>query len=178
MSCKVTGAGSLSSLRGAWSKSTTAQAGFRRLRLSARFSACVFTGGSPSQILEQADLMPQKDGSSDWEDPSELPSDGESLNTGWSKCFMSGAAWAVTSPRLRPTAPLHSSGADWKQGFSVSTRSGGFSLRRRLCVWRGEKKKKISVCSSIQFLCSNGIDFHTPFCSLDKDYFPRRAAFL
>ncbi|TNN81480.1 hypothetical protein EYF80_008252 [Liparis tanakae] len=83
MSCMVEMCtGWLLSLRGTGSKSTPAQLGLGRPRLNARFSARVFGGGSPSQIRLQAVVMPQKEGSSECEDPSELPSDGESLNNG------------------------------------------------------------------------------------------------
>lgn len=71
-----------STLRGIWIRSTTAQLGLGRPRLNARFSARVLGCGSPSQIRLQAVVMPQKEGSSECEDPSELPSDGESLNIG------------------------------------------------------------------------------------------------
>lgn len=127
------GNNSLLSLRGAWSKSTTAQLGLGRLRLNARFSARVLGGGTPSQIRLQAVVMPQKVGSSECEDPSELPSDGESLNIGWSNLFARGVGFVVTGTPLHTTAPLHSSGGAWKEGFSVSTFSIGFILRRLLC---------------------------------------------
>lgn len=135
MSCMVEmGNGSLSPLLGAWSKSTTAQLGLGRLRLNARFSARVLGGGSPSQIRLQAVVMPQKEGSSECEDPSELPSDGESLNIGWSNLCARGVGFVVTGMPLHTTAPLHSSGAAWKEGFRVSTFSMGFILRRLFCV--------------------------------------------
>ncbi len=141
MSCMVDmGNGSLLSLLGAWSKSTTGQLGLRRLRLDARLSARVLGGGCPSQIRVQAVVMPQKEGSSECDDPSELPSDGESLNIGWSKLFVRGVGFVVTGPPLHTTPPLHSSGAAWNEGFKVSTFSTGFSLRRLLCV---EKVREI-----------------------------------
>lgn len=135
MSCMVEiGNGSLLSLFGAWSKSNTMQLGLGRLRLDARFSARVLGGGSPSQIRVQTVVMPQKDRSSECEDPSELPSDGESLNMGWSNLFVKGVGFVVTGTPLHLNPPLHSSGVAWKEGFRVSTFSMGFILRRLLCV--------------------------------------------
>ena len=133
MSCMVEmGNCSLLSLLWPWSKST-AQLGLGRLRLDARFSARVLGGGSPSQIRLQAVVMPQKEGSSECEDPSELPSDGESLNIGWSNLFVKGEGLVMTGTPLHTTPPLYSSGEAWKEGFRVSTFSKGFILRRLLC---------------------------------------------
>lgn len=81
-----------SSLFGARRKSITAHPGLGRLRLEARFSVWLLGGRAPSQILLQVLAMPQKEGSSECEDPSELPSDGESLNTGGGNLFARGAA--------------------------------------------------------------------------------------
>lgn len=152
-------------LSGAWSKSTTEQLGFERLRLEARFSARVLGGGSPSQILVQAAAIPQNDGSSECEDPSELPSDGESLNMGRSNLLARGVGFVVTGTPLHITPPLHSSGVAWKEGLRVSTFSMGLILRRLLCVRNGETdhlltavyqlqqlfKTNISCCTAINF---------------------------
>lgn len=148
MSCMVEmGNGSLLSLLGAWSKSTTGQLSLGRLRLNARFSARVLGGGSPSQIREQAVVMPQKEGSSECEDPSELPSDGESLNIGWSNLFVRGVGFVVTGTPLHTTPPLHSSAAAWKEGFRVSTLSMGFILRRLLFLLAEQRLCVSSACS-------------------------------
>lgn len=152
MSCMVEmGSGSLLTLLGAWSKSTTVQLGLGRLRLNARFSARVLGGGSPSQIRLQAVVMPQKEGSSECEDPSELTSDGESLNIGWSNLFVRGVGFVVTGTPLHTTPPLHSSGAAWKEGFRVSTFSKGFILRRRLCVGKSQGDKNHNQKSQAVF---------------------------
>lgn len=138
MSCMVEmGDSSPLSLWGAWRKSTTAQLGLGRLRLIARFPDRVLGGGRPSQTREQTVVMPQKEGSSEWEDVSELPSDGESLKVGWSNVFIRGVGFVVIGTLLHTTSPLHSSGAVWKEGFRVSTFSMCLSLRRLLCVRKG-----------------------------------------
>lgn len=114
------------------------QPGLGRLRLDARFSARLLGGERPSQIREQGAVMPQKEGSSEREDASELPSDGESLKAGRRSCLVgTGTTW-------RPTDPLHSSGAAWSQGFSVSTLSRAFILRRLRCQAKfgGQKRER------------------------------------
>lgn len=78
--------------------------------------------------------MPQKEGSSEWEDPSELPSDGESLNTGGSNLLVRGAGMEVTGTPLHRDPPLHSFGFTCKDGLNVSTVSVGFILRRLFCM--------------------------------------------
>lgn len=95
---------------GACRKSITAYPGLGRLRLDARFSVRLLGGGTESQILLQEVAMPQKEGSSEWEDPSELPSDGESLNTGGSNLLVRGAGIEVTGAPLHRDPPLHSFG--------------------------------------------------------------------
>lgn len=131
------GKGSLLSLFGAWSKSTTAQLGLGCCRLNVRFSARVLGRGRPSQMREQAVVMPQKEGSSECDDPSELPSGGESLKVGWSNLFVRGLGFVVIGTPLHITAPLLCPGAAWREGFRVSTFSMGLILRRLLC---GESK--------------------------------------
>lgn len=88
----------------------TAHPGLGRLRLDARFSVRLLGGATGSQILLQDAAMPQKEGSSEWEDPSELPSDGESLNTGGRNRLVRGAGMAVTGTPLHTEPPLHSLG--------------------------------------------------------------------
>lgn len=79
--------------------------------------------------------MPQKEGSSECEDPSELPSDGESLNTGGSSLFVRGAGCEVWGTPLHRIPPLNSFGLTCKDAaFNVSTLSMGFTLRRLFCV--------------------------------------------
>lgn len=118
------------------------QLGFGRLRLDARFSARVLGGGSPSHIRVHAVAMPQKDSSSECEDPSELPSDGESLNIGCISFFVKDAGCLVTGTPLHLTPPLHSSGVVWEEGFRVSTLSMDFILRRLLCVGKDGRERK------------------------------------
>lgn len=100
----------LLSFFGAGRKSITAHPGLGRLRLDARFSVRLLGGATPSQILLQDVAMPQKEGSSECEDPSELPSDGESLNAGGSNLSVRGAGFEVTGAPLQRIPPLYSFG--------------------------------------------------------------------
>lgn len=128
---------------GAWRKSITAHPGLGRLRLDARFSVRLLDRAPPSQILLQDVAMPQKEGSSECEDPSELPSEGESLNAAGSSLFVRGAGFEVKGTPLHRTPPLHSFGVTWKDGLKVSTFSRGFILRRLFCVGTNIKE---SIC--------------------------------
>lgn len=81
-------------------------------------------------------VMPQKGSSSECEEPSELPSDGESLNAGGiSLCVRSAGCWTAGAP-LHLAPPLHSSAAERKEALTVSTLSRDLTLRRLLCAGR------------------------------------------
>lgn len=81
--------------------------------------------------------MPQNEGSSECEDPSELPSDGESLKEGSSNCLVRTVGFLEAGAPLH-AAPLQSSGADFAETCSASTLSSNFDFRRLLC--EGDKK--------------------------------------
>lgn len=124
------------SFLGAWRKSMTAHPGLGRLRLDARFSVWPLGGRAPSQSLPQVAAMPQKEGSSECEDPSELPSDGESLNRGGSNLLVRGAGSEGRGAPLHTIPPLNSLGLTCKDARSVSTFSTSFTFRRLFCVGR------------------------------------------
>lgn len=128
-------------LSGGRSKSPTVQLLFGRLRLNARLSARVLGGERLSHTAEQAEGMPQKDGSSDWDEPSELPSDRESGWRSWTGRDL------AAGPAGLPAALLHSSAAAWQEGLRVSTLSTAFILRRLCCAptW-GNKRETGGVC--------------------------------
>lgn len=128
---------------GAGRKSITAHPGLGRLRLEARISVWLLGGRTPSQILLQVVAIPQKEGSSECEDPSELPSDGESLNTGGPNLFVRGAGFEVWGVPLHRIPPLNSFGLMCKDALNVSTFSIGFTLRRLFCVGKNISE---SIC--------------------------------
>lgn len=115
--------------------------------MEARFSVWLLAGRTPSQILLQVVAMPQKEGSSECEEPSEspeLPSEGESLNTGGSNLFVRGAGFEVWATPLHRIPPFNSFGLTCKDAVNVSTFSVGLTLRRFFCV--GEKYLRDSKC--------------------------------
>lgn len=134
----------LLSFFGAWTKSITAHPGLGRLRLDARLSVRLLGGATPSHILLQDVAMPQKEGSSEC-DPSELPSDGESLNAGGSNLCVRGAGSEVTAAPLHRIPPLYS-----KDGLRVSTFSTGFILRRLFCGGKQEVEGRLATVHRLQ----------------------------
>lgn len=110
-------------------------------------SVWLLGGCTPSQILLQVVAKPQKEGSSEWEDPSELPSDGESLNTGGSNLFVRGAGFKVGGTPLHRIPPLKSFGLTCKDAVNVSTFSMGFTLRRLFCMGKIFKRACVSFCN-------------------------------